>query len=192
MNCIIWNVRGLGNPNSQQRLHAYVKKHRVKVLAILEPMIPLDPRFMSRRLGFRSVISNISGHIWVFSSEDVQVECVFDHAQLLNVRVSSSFLPTSVLCTFVYAKCGYTERRDLWASLLQIKPDMGPWLVGGDFNIVRDASECLGTSGGRRLPMDEFNEFIIESGLVDAGFEGSSFTWTNQTIWKRLDSLCFE
>ncbi|XP_073042103.1 uncharacterized protein [Primulina eburnea] len=166
-----------------------VKKHRVKILAILEPMIPLDHSFMSRRLGFRSVISNISGSIWVFSSEDVQVECVFDHAQLLNVRVSSSFLPISVLCSFIYAKCDYIDRRDLWASLLQIKPDMGPWLVGGDFNIVRDSSECLGSSGGRRLPMDEFNDFILQSGLVDAGFEGSSFTWTNKTIWKRLDRV---
>ncbi|XP_073057416.1 uncharacterized protein [Primulina eburnea] len=182
MNCIIWNVRGLGNPISQQRLHAYVKKHRVKVLAILEPMIPLYQRFITRRLGFRSVISNFSGHIWVFSSEDVQVECVLDHAQLLHVRVSASFLPSYVLCSFVYAKCDYTERRDLWASLLQIKPDVGPWLVGGDFNIVRDASECLGSSGGRHLPMEEFNAFILESGLVDAGFEGSSFTWTNKTI----------
>ncbi|XP_073295874.1 uncharacterized protein [Primulina huaijiensis] len=183
MNCLIWNVRGLGNPVSQQRIHAYVKQHRVKVLVVLEPMIPLDQSFISRRLGFRSVIANISGHIWVFSSEYVNFECDLDHVQLLDVRVSAPFLPSVLYCSFVYAKCDYIERRDLWASLLHIKPDMGPWLVGGDFNIVRDASECLGTSGGRRLPMDDFNEFILESGLVDAWFEGSSFTWTNKTIW---------
>ncbi|XP_075499934.1 uncharacterized protein LOC142538507 [Primulina tabacum] len=66
------------------------------------------------------------------------------------------------------------ERRDLWASCLLVKPILGPWLVGGDFNVVRDASECLGSRGGRLLPMEEFNAFILNSGLIDAGFEGLS------------------
>ncbi|XP_073133701.1 uncharacterized protein [Henckelia pumila] len=152
-------------------------------------MIALDQRFMVRRLGFQKVFSNTSGHIWVFFAEDVMPEYLFDHAQFLHFKVSASFLPVAVFCSFVYAKCDYTVRRDLWASLLQVKPDSGPWLFGGDFNVVRDASECLGSSGGRQLPMDEFNDFILESALVDAGFEGSSFTWTNRNIWKRLDRV---
>ncbi|XP_073051340.1 uncharacterized protein [Primulina eburnea] len=144
MNCLIWNIRGLRGSESQQRLHAFVKEKQIKVLAVLEPLIDLDPRFMTRHLGFSGVISNLSGHIW---------------------------------------------RRDLWASLLLVKPVLGPWLVGGDFNVVRDASECLGSRGGRLLPMEEFNTFILDSGLSDAGFEGSSVTWTNKTIWKRLDRV---
>ncbi|XP_075489728.1 uncharacterized protein LOC142528576 [Primulina tabacum] len=189
MNFLIWNVRGLRSSESQQRLHAHVKDKRVKILAILEPMIDLDVRFMTRCFGFSRVISNSSGHIWVFFAEDVMVECLFDHTQFLHFRVSATFLPTTVFCSFVYAKCDYIERRQLWNSLLQVKPAQGPWLVGGDFNVVRNSSECLGSSGGRLLPMEEFNQFILDSGLVDAGFEGSSFTWTNKTIWKRLDRV---
>ncbi|XP_075479019.1 uncharacterized protein LOC142519889 [Primulina tabacum] len=146
MNLLIWNVRGLRSSESQQRLHAYVKEKIVQILAISEPMIDLDVRFMTHRFGFSRVISNSSCHIWVF----------------------------------------FGSFRD---SLLQVKPDQGPWLVGGDFNVVRNASECLGSSDGRLLPMEEFNHFILDSGLVDAGFEGSSFTWTNKTIWKRLDRV---
>ncbi|XP_073022635.1 uncharacterized protein [Primulina eburnea] len=189
MNCLIWNIRGLRGSESQQRLHAFVKEKQIKVLAVLEPLIDLDPRFMTRRLGFSGVISNLSGHIWVFFAADVRAECVFDHAQFLHIRVSASFLPTEIFCSFVYARCDYVQRRDLWASLLLVKPVLGPWLVGGDFNVVRDASECLGSRGGRLLPMEEFNTFILDSGLIDAGFEGSSFTWTNKTIWKRLDRV---
>ncbi|XP_073153276.1 uncharacterized protein [Henckelia pumila] len=37
--------------------------------------------------------------------------------------------------------------------------------------------------------MDEFNHFVLESALVDAGFEGSSLTWTNKSIWKHLDRV---
>ncbi|XP_073137117.1 uncharacterized protein [Henckelia pumila] len=145
MQCLIWNIRGLRSSESQERLHALVKEKRVKILAILEPMITLDQRFMTRRLGFQRVLSNVSGHIWVFLADDVKAECV--------------------------------------------KPVGDSWLVGGDFNVVRDASECLGSSGGRQLPMDEFNHFVLESALVDTGFEGSSFTWTNKSIWKRLDRV---
>ncbi|XP_075496426.1 uncharacterized protein LOC142533504 [Primulina tabacum] len=152
MNFLIWNVRGLRSSKSQQRLHAHVKEKRVKILAILEPMIDLDVRFMTRRFGFSRVISNSSGHIWVFFAEDVMVECLLDHTQFLHFRVSATFLPTTVFCSFVYAKCDYIERRQLWTSLLQVKPAQGPWLVGGDLN-------------------------------------GSSFTWTNKTIWKRLDRV---
>ncbi|XP_075473926.1 uncharacterized protein LOC142504979 [Primulina tabacum] len=187
MNCLIWNIWGLRGSESQQRLHAFVKEKQIKVLAVLEPMIDLDPRFMTRRLGFSGVISNLSGHIWVFFAADVRAECVFDHDQFLHIRISASFLPTEIFCSFVYARCDYVQRRDLWASLLLVKLVLGPWLVGGDFNVVRDESECLGSRGGRLLPMEEFNTFILDSGLIDAGFEGSSFTWTNKTIWKRLD-----
>ncbi|XP_073014645.1 uncharacterized protein [Primulina eburnea] len=38
-------------------------------------------------------------------------------------------------------------------------------------------------------PLEEFNTFILDSDLIDARFEGSSFTWTNKTIWKRLDRV---
>ncbi|XP_075523961.1 uncharacterized protein LOC142556387 [Primulina tabacum] len=146
---------------------------------------------MTRRFGFSRVISNSSGYIWVLFAEGVMVECLLDHIQFLHVRVSAPFLPTHVFCSFVYAKCHYIERRQLWDSLLQVKPDQGPCLVGGDFNVVRNASECLGSSGGRLLPMEEFNHFILDSRLVDAGFEGSSFTWTNKIIWKSLDRVLF-
>lgn len=115
-------------------------------------MIDLDPRLMTRHFGFSRVISNISGHIWVFLAEDVKAECVLDHIQFLHFRVSAPFLPVDGFCSFVYAKCDYIEPMELWDSLLQSKPEQGPWLVGGDFNVIRDAAECLGTFGGGCCP----------------------------------------
>ncbi|XP_073051335.1 uncharacterized protein [Primulina eburnea] len=182
-------ARGLRNTKSEQRLHALIQLKRVQILAILEPMSVLDPSSMTRRLGFHGVVSNVSNQIWVFFSEDVTVELVVDHEQFLHLKLSAPFLPSDVFCSFVYAKCDYIERRHLWDSLIQVKPASGPWLVGGDFNVVRESLECLVSSEGRLLPMGEFNSFILDSGLIDAGFEGSSFTWTNKTIWKRLDRV---
>ena len=35
--------------------------------------------------------------------------------------------------------------------------------------------------------MEEFNEAIFTYGLSDVGFDGPQFTWTNGTVWQRLD-----
>ncbi|XP_073152140.1 uncharacterized protein [Henckelia pumila] len=37
--------------------------------------------------------------------------------------------------------------------------------------------------------MHDFSEFIVEAGLIDAGYVGSKFTWTNKRVWKRLDRV---
>ncbi|KAL2226605.1 UNVERIFIED_CONTAM: hypothetical protein Sindi_2019200 [Sesamum indicum] len=39
-----------------------------------------------------------------------------------------------------------------------------PWLVGGDFNAVRDLNEVCGVSGDIRMAMEEFNAGIQEAG----------------------------
>lgn len=35
--------------------------------------------------------------------------------------------------------------------------------------------------------MNDFNDFILQAGLIDCGFIGSIFTWSNNTVWCRLN-----
>ncbi|KAL0367744.1 UNVERIFIED_CONTAM: hypothetical protein Sradi_3664500 [Sesamum radiatum] len=39
--------------------------------------------------------------------------------------------------------------------------------------------------------IEEFNEAIFDSGLLDVGFEGSQYTWTDHRLWQRLDRVLF-
>ncbi|KAL0440674.1 UNVERIFIED_CONTAM: hypothetical protein Sradi_0006300 [Sesamum radiatum] len=48
-----------------------------------------------------------------------------------------------------------------------------PMAVGGDFNVILHPNENQGGDLRRMGPMDDFNEMMIDSGLVDAGFEGT-------------------
>ncbi|XP_072080961.1 uncharacterized protein [Arachis hypogaea] len=53
----------------------------------------------------------------------------------------------------------------------------GDWLIAGDFNEIKDASE---KKGGAALDMRAYNNFvnwINKCGLIDLGFIGSRFTW---------------
>ncbi|KAL0463199.1 UNVERIFIED_CONTAM: hypothetical protein Slati_0207500 [Sesamum latifolium] len=39
--------------------------------------------------------------------------------------------------------------------------------------------------------MDDFNDMMSDTGLIDAGFEGEPFTWTNKRVWRRLDRVLY-
>ncbi|KAL0434121.1 UNVERIFIED_CONTAM: hypothetical protein Slati_2746400, partial [Sesamum latifolium] len=114
-----------------------------------------------------------------------------DHSQFLHVKVSSGIIPTDIFCTFVYAKCYRNRRRTLWEELVKLSNQDVPWIVGGDFNIILHPNENQGKDMQRLGPMDDFNDIMSDIGLIDAGFEGDLFTWTNKRIWKRLDRVFY-
>ncbi|KAL2226619.1 UNVERIFIED_CONTAM: hypothetical protein Sindi_2020600 [Sesamum indicum] len=69
-----------------------------------------------------------------------------------------------------------------------------PWLVGGDFNAIRDLSEVCGTSGDIRMAMDEFNTCLQNTALLPLPMQGEWYTWHNRStspcnLWKRLDRM---
>ncbi|MQL87437.1 hypothetical protein Taro_019969 [Colocasia esculenta] len=83
----------------------------------------------------------------------------------------------------VYAACNVTSRRELFQALLDQGDSLSlPWLVGGDFNCVTNGSEKKGGALARPTAMLDFNSFISAAGLLDAGFVGQPFTWSNNRV----------
>ncbi|KAL0451189.1 UNVERIFIED_CONTAM: hypothetical protein Slati_1097000 [Sesamum latifolium] len=54
-----------------------------------------------------------------------------------------------------------------------------PLLVLGDFNTVRDPSEVNGTSEDISNAMEEFQDCIRSTGLLDLPMQGETYTWHN-------------
>ncbi|XP_027081100.2 uncharacterized protein [Coffea arabica] len=112
--------------------------------------------------------------------------------QHISLHVQNPLLPSPIIMSFVHAKCSVEERRELWCSLLNDKPTLHPWCIGGDFNVILAPHEKC---GGRPFAIAEgadFMSFMEEAGVFDVGFSGSSFTWSNNRrsrarISKRLD-----
>jgi hypothetical protein len=55
----------------------------------------------------------------------------------------------------------------------------GPWLLLGDFNSILSPFE---KSGGRNFGSsshNDFVDFVHSNALVDLGFVGNKFTWSN-------------
>lgn len=116
-----------------------------------------------------------------------------DEEQQLSVILQSVDL--SVIVTLVYAKCNSNERQILWDSLVDLVDTyQSPWIIGGDFNVIRHEEEKL-----RGLPVtinetQEFNQCISMCNMEEPQYKGSKYTWWNGRtdegcIFKRLDRI---
>ena len=78
-----------------------------------------------------------------------------------------------------------------------------PWLLLGDFNDMISEEEKLGGLPINRTRMTAFRNCLDKCGLIDLGFHGPRFTWTNKVRsgnpplrkgwieeWPILNGLC--
>jgi hypothetical protein len=97
----------------------------------------------------------------------------------------------SLLC--VWSPLNKREREVFWDSFADFGGSFeAPWLCIGDFNSILSQSE---KQGGRPVASTShcpFKNFIENFGMVDLGFAGNPFTWSNnrkglENIKERLD-----
>ncbi|KAK6142914.1 hypothetical protein DH2020_023262 [Rehmannia glutinosa] len=62
-----------------------------------------------------------------------------------------------------------------------------PWLLLGDFNTIKNPDEKLNGKPFTSKPVEEFHDTCAYLGLSEVQSMGCYFTWTNNTIWCRLD-----
>ncbi|XP_058739159.1 uncharacterized protein LOC131611049 [Vicia villosa] len=80
----------------------------------------------------------------------------------------------------VYSSCELAKKRSMWHELLKMKDSFvdGEWIIGGDFNAIKNRRERKGRSGGvNNIEVDLFADFINKSLLVDVPCKGEKFSW---------------
>ena len=53
------------------------------------------------------------------------------------------------------------------------------WIITGDFNDITSNEEKWGGRKREQGSFQDFNNFIEHNGLIDTGFEGNPWTWSN-------------
>ncbi|KAL2247880.1 UNVERIFIED_CONTAM: hypothetical protein Sindi_2640300 [Sesamum indicum] len=135
--------------------------------------------------------------IWIAWDENfIDVDVVECGTQFIHCHVNIRAIHESIAITVIYGANELVERRALWGSMETIAMQCTniPWLVGGDFNAVRDLSEICGVSGDIRMAMEDFNTCIQNTGLLPLPMQGEWYTWHNcsagpRNLWKRLDGM---
>ncbi|GAA0168908.1 reverse transcriptase [Lithospermum erythrorhizon] len=112
-----------------------------------------------------------------------------DQVQFVNARISSPMCKEEVMVTAAYASCHIPTRRQLWEGLSNTSSTTLPWIVMGDFNVIKGLSEQVGCKALDPRALEDFNDCIMYCRLEDAGYCGSSLSWSNGRISKRLDRV---
>ncbi|XP_011101722.1 uncharacterized protein LOC105179788 [Sesamum indicum] len=117
----------------------------------------------------------VGNRIWVTWDDNVvDVHILELGNQFMHCRVTNRADSESLTITVVYGASEMIDRRSLWNTwkhwLREQRDD--PWLVGGDFNAVREMNEVCGVSGDIRTAMEEFNAAIQEAGLIPLPMQG--------------------
>ncbi|KAL0295130.1 UNVERIFIED_CONTAM: hypothetical protein Scaly_3109200 [Sesamum calycinum] len=186
----IWNVRGLNRRDHQVAVRDLVCEFRLHFITLLETRVlqsnvtRIQSGILSRWRWFVDY-AGPGNRIWIaWNDELIDVDILNVGTQFVHCRVLVHELHESIFITVVYGANDVSTRRELWQELIDLAGTIGnePWLVGGDFNAVLDMSEVSGTSGDIRVAMNEFNDCILQTGLLSLPMQGERFTWHNCSL----------
>ena len=111
------------------------------------------------------------------------------------IAVEGHYLKANCQCVVVnvYAGCALKDKIVLWETLTSLRQSNNnlPWVLCGDFNVVRREDERKGIQGfsSQKKEIDGFNRFIESNSLLDIPRVGKKYTWfkANGTAKSRLD-----
>ncbi|TVU21770.1 hypothetical protein EJB05_31429, partial [Eragrostis curvula] len=100
-------------------------------------------------------------------------------AHSLTTVLSSNTTDLSLTITNVYAPSDHRDSRQFLDGLAELAGHIaGPWLVVGDFNLVRDLSDKNNNSFNANLAA-AFNSTLHSLALLELPLLDRLFTWTN-------------
>ncbi|CAM8965691.1 unnamed protein product [Rhodiola kirilowii] len=183
MRAICWNCRGVGGPRAVRSLNDVVRTHRPSLLGLIETKKEDgDWEFLKSKLGFRGCFAvgsqGRSGGLALLWSDDVEVNLVSYSASHIDVKVGCS---ADFFLTLFYGSPKVQERRESWELLRRLKKDPEiPWVVMGDFNEIAFSWEMESKRSRQAWQMRDFRSCLDDCELVDLGYSGDIFTYSNR------------
>ncbi|KAL0445552.1 UNVERIFIED_CONTAM: hypothetical protein Slati_1683100 [Sesamum latifolium] len=113
-----------------------------------------------------------------------------------TIGKSGGLMKRKLEFTGFYGPPDAAKRKESWELLHSLsKQSVRPWLCSGDYNEILTQAEKQGQLARPEWQMEGFRGCLEECQLVDMGFEGDKFTWSNHrehphTVRARLDRAC--
>ncbi|KAL8478087.1 hypothetical protein ACS0TY_030109 [Phlomoides rotata] len=126
------NALGIVQRATQAVLKSRICKHRVSIVAILEPMVTSNFNFYRQNFRFACGVWNSANTIWVFVQFGFQLNVLYDSVQLLHIHLTVDVLFEPIYMSFFYDKCSRQERVQLLDKLRETiaSVDGYPWMIG--------------------------------------------------------------
>ncbi|CAM8905802.1 unnamed protein product [Rhodiola kirilowii] len=183
MKMLCWNCQGLGQPQIVWSLADMVRCYKPQIVGLIETKSDNGRiEALRRKLGFEcglGVDSNgRSGGMALWWKEDLQ----------LTVRSFSSYhidcdfeVGERIRLTVFYGNPATHRRSETWNLLRSLSYASNfPCVVLGDFNEVLFSWEVKGRRLRKEWQMRSFRETIKACGLIDLGYTGLPYTFSNR------------
>ncbi|XP_074266081.1 uncharacterized protein LOC141588541 [Silene latifolia] len=200
MNILYWNCRGIARPSFRTHLSYLINAHNPTIVILSETRVR-SPNSLAivRRLPFDSFeildpVGFTGGIIILWNAGKATVSLLNKTDQLINVVVQVPNISFLFLLSAVYASPKFRLRKILWSDLINVAASHDlPWVCLGDFNEVTCSTDKIGGRGIKLNRVNLFKSSLDSCNLIDIGFSGPKFTWTNRRrinpILERLDRV---
>ena len=200
MNCLLWNIRGIGKGERSMSIRRIVDEKNVSFMCLVETKHKHSIRNRMKRMWGNDEYdicevyaseTNGGGVIATWDTKTFYVSNKHSGSRwiLLEGRIESHNFECCVGVIY-----GHNDRVGRYTLFEEIKHKVvainKPILLMGDFNVVLHSRERVG-SFRCDLSMREFSEWIEELGLIDIPLHGLKFTWRRNESKSKLDrGLC--
>lgn len=199
MSLLSWNCQGMGVALTVRALKDICKRYTPKLVFLIETrMVEKKLNKIRRSIhGFNNNFNvdpvGLSGGLALWWQDDVKLKVLESSKHFIHVFIEGGFGEHKGFYTFVYGAPRRQDRQEVWIKLSNLFHDPNaPWCCIGDFNEIRSNSEKEGGRVRSLRSFDDFENFIDEANLIDLGYKGPKFTWSNRQmdgdhIKERLD-----
>ncbi|CAN6228097.1 unnamed protein product [Urochloa humidicola] len=169
-----WNVRGLGDSDKCDVVRDAISAASPTLVCLQETKLTdvtakkarlfLPPTHASS-LHFLSAAGTRGGILTAWNANSFTLESFIARRHTLTTVLSSTLSDHRLSVTNVYAPADHRDSLEFLDGLRELAPHIsGPWLLAGDFNLVRSAADKKGRAPDARL-CTAFNNTIDDLGL---------------------------
>ena len=200
MNCLFWNIRGIGKGEKTLSIRSLVKKKNVSFMGLVETKHRHPFQLRLRRLwgndeyDFCEVLASDTHGGGIIAVWDKHIfQASVKHTGNRWIVIEGRIREHNFECC-VGVIYGHNDRLSRMAMFEEIKDKTGninkPMLFLGDFNVTMNSGERTGTVTCSRS-MREFSQWINDLRLLDIPLHGVKFTWRRNESKSKIDrALC--
>ncbi|CAM8877042.1 unnamed protein product [Rhodiola kirilowii] len=180
---LCWNCRGMGNARTVRALKDAIDSHHPQVICLIETKLHHEKwDWMRVRLGFRNCFvvdpKGSAGGLAVLWKSEVSLT-IRNYSRFHVDAVSGASFQSRL--TLFYGNLIVSKRKESWNLIRTLESlQSGPWVLLGDFNEVFKDSEVHRVHQRNQWQIEAFRRVIGECGLIDLGYLGHPFTFSNR------------
>ena len=187
-----WNIRGLNSSHKQIEVDKLIKDNKLDLICLVETKIRRNNLENVKSMCFYQweyvhncpMEGGVARVIVGWNPKILSIEVVGTQRQALFCNVNIIGTNYSFYATFIYGDNMTENRRSLWDFLMENKGVVNdrPWILMGDFNVVRNQDEKKGINGIDIAATDEFNNCLRDLNADDMANSGLWFTWNKNQL----------